>query len=157
MHKQTNNNTRRCLRHTVRIDEEQDEFQAKIEAHSASIYLVCVCLSLSLFVCQCDVSHFFLPKKFLPATYSKRFAAGFSTPRTKAADLLNVRLARLDLSVSGSLPSFLAICLSFSACLSLSLSLSLALSASVRKQSSANQRMRTRAVANEELATTQGR
>ncbi len=117
-----------------------------------------LCLSLSLFVCQCDVSRFFLPKKFLQATYSKRFAAVFSTPRIKAADLFNVRLARLDLSVSESLPLFLAICLSFYASLPLSLSLSLSLSlpVSVRKQCSANQRMRTRAVANEELAT-QGR
>jgi hypothetical protein len=31
-----------------RIDEEQDEFQAKIEARSASIYVVCHSVSLSL-------------------------------------------------------------------------------------------------------------
>lgn len=55
------------------------------------------------------------------------------------------------LSVSGSLPFFLAIYLSFSA--SLPLSLSLSLPVSVRKQCSANQRKRTRGVANEELAT----
>lgn len=55
------------------------------------------------------------------------------------------------LSVSGSLPFFLAIYLSFSA--SLPLSLSLSLPVSVRKQCSANQRKRTSGVANEELAT----
>jgi hypothetical protein len=43
----------------VRIDEEQDEFQAKIEAGSVSIYLVCLsvslCLSLSLFLALTSV------------------------------------------------------------------------------------------------------
>jgi len=70
------------------------------------------------------MSRFFLPKKFLQATYSKRFAAVFSTPRTKAADLFKVRLARLDLSVCLWISAFLSRDLSLVLCLSLSLSLS---------------------------------
>ncbi len=143
------------MRYTVRIDEEQDEFQTKIEARSASIYLVCLSVSLSLYL---SVSVMSLASSCLKNSSGPLTAKDLPlfSPLHEPKLLIcstSVLPVSICLSVSGSLPFFLAIYLSFSASLPLSLSLSLSLPVSVPKQCNANQRKPTRAVANEELAT----